>query len=214
MVCLGNICRSPAAEGVLLAHLERRGLAGVVSVDSAGTSACHVGDPADTRMLEAAGRRGYDLPSIARAVRDEDGRTFDLILAMDRENLANLDRRGWTRARLLGDFVPGDEALEVPDPYYGGDDGFERVLDLLESAMPALMDELEARVKGKGARERCGRPEAKCRGGSWRAGLVARTSRGRLHCNCESDGARGRSRRVCQGWCRRGRDRIAEADVT
>ena len=149
MVCLGNICRSPAAEGVLLAHLERRGLADAVAVDSAGTSAYHVGDPADDRMRGAAGQRGYDLTSVARTVRDEDFTDFDLILAMDRENLANLAGRGGATVRLLGEYVPGEEVPEVPDPYYGGGDGFERVLDLLESAMPALLDELEALASRK-----------------------------------------------------------------
>ena len=147
MVCLGNICRSPAAEGVLLAHLERRGLDGVVEVDSAGTGAYHVGERADPRMRDAARRRGYELPSIARAVRDADFGDFDLILAMDRENLANLESRDrGGDVRLLGAFVPGDEVPDVPDPYYGGGDGFERVLDLIESAMPALLDDLQTRV--------------------------------------------------------------------
>jgi protein-tyrosine phosphatase len=152
MVCLGNICRSPAAEGVLLTHLTQRGLADAVEVDSAGTSGYHIGEPADARMREAATRRGYDLPSLARAVRDEDFDDFDLILAMDRENLAQLQRHGAAEVRLLGDFVPDvDEANvpDVPDPYYGGDDGFERVLDLLESAMPALLDDLDERAKQK-----------------------------------------------------------------
>jgi protein-tyrosine phosphatase len=146
-VCLGNICRSPAAEGVLLAHLRRRGLEDVVAVDSAGTAAYHVGEPADARMMQAAERRGYALPSVGRAVRDEDFGEFDLILAMDRQNLADLNQRGTGDVRLLGEFVPGDEVPEVPDPYYGGDAGFERVLDLIESAMPALLDELAARAE-------------------------------------------------------------------
>ena len=149
MVCLGNICRSPAAEGVLLAHLERRSLADKVAVDSAGTSAYHVGEPADARMQEAARRRGYALPSVARAVRDDDEADFDLILAMDRENLANLRRRGSKKARLIGEFVPGDDVPEVPDPYYGGGDGFERVLELLEAAMPALLGEIETLAERK-----------------------------------------------------------------
>ena len=147
MVCLGNICRSPAAEGVLLAHLERRGLIGAVEVDSAGTGAYHVGEPADPRMRDAARHRGYELPSVARAVREADFGDFDLILAMDRENLANLESRGGDGdLRLLGEFVPADAVPDVPDPYYGGGDGFERVLDLIESAMPALLDELQSRV--------------------------------------------------------------------
>ena len=150
MVCLGNICRSPAAEGVLLAHLARSGLADAVAVDSAGTGAYHVGERADSRMREAASRRGYDLASIARAVSDDDFDEFDLILAMDRENLTNLQARSDDAdVRLLGEFVPGDEVPDVPDPYYGGGDGFERVLDLIESAMPALLDELRSRAKGQ-----------------------------------------------------------------
>ena len=150
MVCLGNICRSPAAEGVLATHLEREGLTEAVEVDSAGTAAYHVGERADGRMRAAAKRRGYDLTSIARAVSGDDFNRFDLILAMDRENLANLKRySGRADVRLLGDFVPGDAVPDVPDPYYGGDDGFEQVLDLLESAMPALLDDLNAWVAAK-----------------------------------------------------------------
>ncbi|MEM8873604.1 MAG: low molecular weight protein-tyrosine-phosphatase [Planctomycetota bacterium] len=145
MVCLGNICRSPAAEAVLRSTLEQEGLADGVHVDSAGTIGYHAGDPADARMRAAGSARGYALTSIARRVTDEDFHDFDLIIAMDRANLRDLQARadGPAEIVMLGEFVPGEGVPEVPDPYYGGDDGFERVLDLIESAMPALVAKLQ-----------------------------------------------------------------------
>ena len=154
MVCLGNICRSPAAEAVLRQHLEREGLADKIVVESAGTIDLHAGQPADGRMRRAAGSRGYALTGTARGVTDRDPQRFDLILAMDRQNLRDLQPltlQPGSRADLvlLGHYVPTDDEPDVPDPYYGGDDGFERVLDLLESAMPRLLDDLRSRLRGQ-----------------------------------------------------------------
>ena len=147
--CSPALLRTTGAQDPFVYDAAAVAQADKVAVDSAGTSAYHVGEPADARMQEAARRRGYALPSVARAVRDDDEADFDLILAMDRENLANLRRRGSTKARLIGEFVPGDDVPEVPDPYYGGGDGFERVLELLEEAMPALLDEIETLAERK-----------------------------------------------------------------
>ena len=138
MVCMGNICRSPTAEGVMRAALSRHGLDGLVAVDSAGTHAYHVGEAPDPRTVQAARRRGYDLSAQrARQVEAADFDRFDLILAADKANLAALRRisqKGVTPQLLLS--ILGSEA-EVPDPYYGGADGFERVLDLVEQACDA-----------------------------------------------------------------------------
>ena len=139
-VCLGNICRSPAAQGVFRKRAAAAGLN--VEVDSAGTGAWHAGDPPDERMQQAALRRGYDLSAQrARRVDDGDGYSFDYILAMDASNLADLrDRRlpDWTaQVRMLLN-------KDVPDPYYSGDQGFEHVLDLLEDGIDGLIEEIKA----------------------------------------------------------------------
>lgn len=150
-VCMGNICRSPTAEGVMRAFVAERGLDGHVEIDSAGTIGYHSGDAADPRMRSAAAERGYELHSRARKVTEEDFERFDLVVAMDRDNLSNLrelltrtpdpgTRRA--RLRLLSDYLPDGSPLDVPDPYYGGNQGFERVLDLIEEAIPRLLDEL------------------------------------------------------------------------
>jgi protein-tyrosine phosphatase len=150
-VCMGNICRSPTAEGVMAGMLLARGLQWQVSVDSAGTGSWHVGEPADRRAAAAAGARGVSLTSIARQVRTEDFDEFDLILAADRGNqrdllaLAGPDPERRAKVRLLRESDPvsvGDGELEVPDPYYGDGDGFERVLDICEAACRGLLDEL------------------------------------------------------------------------
>jgi protein-tyrosine phosphatase len=133
MVCLGNICRSPTAEGVLRHKLEAAGLAQAVEIDSAGTGDWHVGHPPDARSQRHAAQRGYDLSALrARRVAEEDFERFDFILAMDQNKLADLQRlrpQGGGRARL-----ELFAAVEVPDPYSGGPQGFERVLDLVEAA--------------------------------------------------------------------------------
>ena len=151
-VCLGNICRSPTAEAVVraLAALEAPELG--VEVDSAGTAGYHVGEPPDPRMQAAAARRGYELKALrARVVEPRDFERFDLILAMDRENLEVLHRRApeqaRERVRLFLEFSPDSEPREVPDPYYGGANGFEEVLDLVEAAARGLLGYLRQRAR-------------------------------------------------------------------
>ena len=149
-VCLGNICRSPTAEGVLLHKLREAGLAAAVQVDSAGTGDWHVGKAPDARTRVAAQRRGYDLSQLrARQVAAEDFGRFDLILAMDENNLANLRglRPAGAGAELDLFLRRYQLALdEVPDPYYGGEEGFEAVLDLVEQACDALILEIKGRL--------------------------------------------------------------------
>lgn len=145
-VCLGNICRSPAAEGVMRGCLAARELDGRVAVDSAGTNDHHTGEPADPRMRRAAAGRGYALDSIARQLAPEDFERFDLLVAMDRTNLADLRELAPPGAagklRLLAEFLPEGAPRDVPDPYWGGEGGFDRVLDLLEEACPRILAEL------------------------------------------------------------------------
>jgi protein-tyrosine phosphatase len=143
-VCLGNICRSPTAEGVMRRLVREQGLEDEIEIDSAGTGGWHVGAPPDGRATEAAARRGTTLEGAARRFdpsRDFD--RFDLILAMDAENRRVLlaiapDDEARSKVRM---FLAGDR--DVPDPYYGGDDGFEEVLDLVEEAARALLAELQ-----------------------------------------------------------------------
>lgn len=146
-VCLGNICRSPTAEAVFRAKARRAGLAPRLTIDSAGTGEWHVGDPPDWRAIAHAAKRGYDLaPLRARQVSRADFARFDWILAMDRANLADLERlRPRDYAGHLGLFLEVAPQLgrrEVPDPYDGGADGFETVLDLVEAASAALVERL------------------------------------------------------------------------
>ncbi len=149
-VCLGNICRSPTAEAVMRRRLQQAGLADRIELDSAGTGDWHVGKAPDSRTQQAAGRRGYDLSSLrGRQVSVGDFARFDLILAMDIANLRDLQRMrpANTRAELdlyLRRFELAED--EVPDPYYGGSEGFEHVLDLLERASDALLIELKGRL--------------------------------------------------------------------
>lgn len=149
-VCLGNICRSPTAEGVLLHKLREADLLDRVQVDSAGTGDWHVGKAADARTRVAAQRRGYDLSQLrARQVAVADFGRFDLILAMDESNLANLRRlRPGNCSAELDLFLRRYELEldEVPDPYYGGEEGFEQVLDLVERACDALIVEIKGRL--------------------------------------------------------------------
>jgi len=138
-VCMGNICRSPTAEGVLRGQAERAGLGGRFELDSAGTHGYHVGEPPDGRAQQAAARRGYDISRLrARRVVAEDFRRFDLVLAMDQSNLTSLERMCpkpyLSKLRLFMEYAPEQNCDEVPDPYYGGPAGFERVLDLCEAA--------------------------------------------------------------------------------
>jgi len=144
-VCLGNICRSPAAEGVLRAKARARGMR--LTIDSAGTGAWHVGDPPDARMIKAARKRGYDLSYIrARKVELADFYEFDYLLAMDFSNHTDLlelaPPNRTCDIRLFLDFADG-ETRETPDPYYGGDAGFAEVLELIESGAEGFLDHLE-----------------------------------------------------------------------
>lgn len=147
-VCMGNICRSPTAEGILRAKLDAAGLAEAVELDSAGTGDWHVGKAPDARAIQAAAGRGYDIGDLrARQVAKDDFQRFDLILAMDQDNLAWLEqlRPGAGTVPELFLARQGLAVDEVPDPYYGGAAGFERVLDLLESACDGLVAEVAAR---------------------------------------------------------------------
>lgn len=150
LVCMGNICRSPTAEGVLRSHAERTGLINHMEIDSAGTHGYHVGAPPDPRSQKAAARRGYDLSKLrARRVAKTDFQHYDFILAMDRDNLALLEeacpQEERHRLGLFLDYARSFTESEVPDPYYGGPDGFERVLDLIEDAAAGLIETLRQR---------------------------------------------------------------------
>ena len=160
-VCLGNICRSPLAEGMLVHLLEQEGMAERVRVDSAGTGAWHAGEPPDARSAEVARRHGVALRGAARQVRPEDFREFTHVIAMDLENLKNLEQ---LRNRSGGDAVlgllrewdpEGGEGAEVPDPYYGGPDGFETVYRMVERSCAALVAELKENP-GDGGGSRAG----------------------------------------------------------
>jgi protein-tyrosine phosphatase len=151
MVCLGNICRSPTAEGVLRTKLERLGLHERVRVESAGTHGEKGGAP-DARAVAAAAKRGYDLSRIrSRRVVSAELAAYDLVLAMDSDNLAFLreacprELQGRLRLLLREDGAP-DDGRDVPDPYYGGPAGFEHVLDLIEAACDKLAQDLRARL--------------------------------------------------------------------
>jgi protein-tyrosine phosphatase len=151
-VCMGNICRSPTAEGVFREHVRRHGPGLDIEIDSAGTHDYHVGEPPDPRTVKAAARRGIDLTSLrARQVQDEDFERFDLILAMDRLNHATLlDRSApehHVRIRMLLEFAGETATVDVPDPYYGGAKGFDDVLDLVQSAADGLLGEIKSRMR-------------------------------------------------------------------
>lgn len=149
-VCLGNICRSPTAEGVLRHKVRAAGLEDRIEIDSAGTGDWHVGKAPDARTRATALRRGYDLSSLrARQVSLADFSRYDLILAMDNANLRDLKHlRGSGGKAELDLFLRRYELEidEVPDPYYGGEDGFERVLDLVERACDGLLTEVKGRL--------------------------------------------------------------------
>ena len=147
-VCLGNICRSPMAEGTFRHLVEQNGLQHLVEIDSAGTGAWHVGEPPDGRATTVAAQRGIDISGqSARKVKPEDFEYFDYILAMDQENHMNLLRMApdeyRDKVRLFLEFAPGQPESEVPDPYYGGAGGFEHVLDLVQAASRGLLEEIE-----------------------------------------------------------------------
>jgi protein-tyrosine phosphatase len=149
---MGNICRSPTAEGVFRRLVAERAPGVEIEVDSAGTHDYHVGDPPDPRSIAAAARRGVDLRQLrARSVRDEDFERFDLIIAMDRLNRETLLERSPApfreRIRLFMEFAGDQDVEDVPDPYYGGAPGFERVLDLAEEAAAGLLEEVLERAR-------------------------------------------------------------------
>lgn len=144
-VCLGNICRSPTGEGVLQHLVNEQDLADQIRIDSAGTIGYHTDKRADPRMREAAIRRGYDLLSRSRKIIYSDLEEFDLIIAMDRENLSDIQAlhpKPSATIRLLSSFLKDDWPTDVPDPYYGGSEGFEYVLDMIEAAAPGILDEI------------------------------------------------------------------------
>jgi protein-tyrosine phosphatase len=167
MVCLGNICRSPAAEAVLRATISRRGLDSAVTVDSCGTGgdspnwykpggfSYHEGDPADARMRRAGANRDYDITSLSRPLRSADFETFDLILGMDAKNLTAIEtaRNAWgvgkpgtagiARVALFSSYSSNEQfhGRAVPDPYYGGQEGFEHVLDLIEETCEGILSD-------------------------------------------------------------------------
>jgi protein-tyrosine phosphatase len=143
-VCMGNICRSPTAEGVFRHLVEEQGLAGKIIIDSAGTHDYHIGDAPDARSQAAAARRGYDLSRLrARQVVRDDFSRFDYVLAMDQANLGLLQQQCpenyRNRLKLFLEFADDGALREVPDPYYGGAQGFEQVLDLVENAGRGLL---------------------------------------------------------------------------
>lgn len=151
MVCLGNICRSPSAHGVLRYRLAKAGLADRVEVDSAGMGDWYVGKPPDRRAVAAAATRGYDLSDLrARQVRAEDLDAFDIVIAMDEMNHADLmtlaghDSARRDRIHMLSDYSRVYAGQPVGDPYYGGDDGFERVLDMIEDCVDGLIADLRS----------------------------------------------------------------------
>jgi len=154
-VCMGNICRSPTAEGVMRGLLRAEGLERAVQIESAGTGGWHAGSAPDARAVAAARMRDVVVEGEARQVTAEDFERFDLLLAMDRDNEHELlarapDQQARAKVRLLREFDPASVAagdLDVPDPYYGGDDGFEHVLDLVEAACRGLLDDLRASGK-------------------------------------------------------------------
>lgn len=150
-VCMGNICRSPTAEAVFRHRIEAAELSEWVEIDSAGTHAYHIGNPPDTRSQAAALRRGYRMDEQrARRVIAEDIARYDYVLAMDRDNLEILQRLAPVelkdKPRLFMSYAPHFGLEEVPDPYYGGERGFEQVLDMIENASDALIEELRTRI--------------------------------------------------------------------
>lgn len=151
-VCLGNICRSPTAEGLFIHQVKNEGFQDFFYIDSAGTAAYHVGEPANSKSQSVANQYGVILPSRARKFEYSDLEEFELILAMDSENYRNLvalDRKDQYshKVRMMRDFDPQPENNEVPDPYYGGMDGFENVYRVLERSSQALLEQLKVHIR-------------------------------------------------------------------
>lgn len=154
-ICLGNICRSPAAEGIMRQMVEERALSNDIIVDSAGIGSWHVGEMPDPRMRKHAARRGYDLsPLRARQFRSDDFWKFDYIVVMDEENYHDVMERGGVYAdarkvlRMKDYFIRYKGQQSVPDPYYGGAEGFERALNLIEDGCEGLLKDLVNKIKG------------------------------------------------------------------
>ncbi|MCA3221148.1 MAG: low molecular weight protein-tyrosine-phosphatase [Betaproteobacteria bacterium] len=150
-VCMGNICRSPTAQGVFRKMVADAGISDIVQVESAGTHAYHVGEPPDARAEQAAKKRGYEIGDLrARQVTADDFRAADLILAMDWENLSMLQQQCPKaykhKLQLLMRFAGEHDAATVPDPYYGGPEGFNTVLDYVEDACQGLLDVVRRRA--------------------------------------------------------------------
>lgn len=149
-VCMGNICRSPTAEAVFRLYVARAGMAEQIAIDSAGTHDYHVGSAPDSRTQRAAEQRGFDMSDLrGRQVQAADFSRFDYVLAMDKANLAILNRimpkDSPTQAHLLLEYAHHHTEREVPDPYYGGEEGFERVLDMVEDAAAGLLQHIRQR---------------------------------------------------------------------
>ena len=151
-VCLGNICRSPTAEGIFIHKVKNHNLENYFYIDSAGTAAYHVGESANSKSQATANKRGIHLPSKARKFEYADLEEFDLILAMDSENYRNIldldtkDKYGH-KVKMMREYDPQPNMKDVPDPYYGGMDGFENVFKVLERSSEQLLEELKEHVK-------------------------------------------------------------------
>jgi protein-tyrosine phosphatase len=153
-VCMGNICRSPTVEGVFRKQVKEAGLSHAIHIDSAGTHDYHFGESPDRRAQQAGASRGYDLSSLrGRQVGLKDFEVFDYILAMDRDNLENLQRvcpdEHAHKVGLFMEYAKNFSERDVPDPYYGGMNGFERVLDMAEDASQGLLDHIRVSISGK-----------------------------------------------------------------
>jgi protein-tyrosine phosphatase len=150
-VCLGNICRSPAAEAAMISILVKEGLEGKITVDSAGTSAYHAGEKADRRMREHGQKRGLNLASRSRQFISEDFENFDLIIVMDNSNYNNvmsldINNKYGDKVVKMTDYCSEHVEKEVPDPYYDGETGFEKVLDMVENGCENLLKQMRSKV--------------------------------------------------------------------
>lgn len=148
-VCLGNICRSPSAEAVMNSQIVKNNLVGKIKCDSAGTIGHHAGEPADARMRMHASKRGINLTSIARKFIAKDFERFDYIIAMDKQNYKDIlsldaENKYWDKVTMMTDYASDESVNSVPDPYYGGPQGFENVLDILEDSCSGLIKTIGA----------------------------------------------------------------------
>lgn len=147
-VCLGNICRSPAAEAVFQKLIDDNDLSDKIICDSAGTSGYHDGEPADPRMIEHGSKRKFELTSISRKLRESDFVEFDMIVAMDHSNLENIKKvqphSAKAELKMMCSYARQRPEKEVPDPYFGGPDGFEQVFDILEDSCQGLLDDIRS----------------------------------------------------------------------